>query len=283
MAVPGAYGFALQTRDGQPLPDLGSVPDDAVTVSVSWTLASSLSDVADVVENRRYRFGRRGGGILEVDRAPAAIRMGLPNATSAAAVVHPLLTTPLAFLAHWRGDLTLHGGAFVAHDRAWVVTGEREAGKSSMLTALGGRGYPVMADDLVVVGKGIVRAGPACVDLRPDLASRYPQARSVGVVGTRERHRLTLPAAPTEVPYGGAVLLGWHDDEPAIQELPLEDRLRLIDEQHYARPLGPPPQDGVLAALTMPMWHLRRRPDWASADAVLDQLLECIGANTVHQ
>ena len=177
----------------------------------------------------------------------------------------------------------MHGGAFVADGRAWALTGDREAGKSSMLTALGRRGYPIVADDLVVVGSGFVRAGPACIDLRSDTAGRYPDARSIGFVSGRERHRLTMTAAPAEVAYGGAVLLEWHDAEPLIEELTLEERFRLLDDQHYSAPIGPAPPMAVFDAMEAPMWRLRRRRDWTATDAVIDQVLALVGSTVERQ
>src|SRR3954449_11044738 len=106
MAAYGAYGFALETTNGHALPDLIPAGSDADSVAVSWAHGSSLVDAAEVRDDNYYRLAWRGGGLLEIDRAPAAVRMTLPEPVSAAAVVHPLLTMPLAFLAHWRGDVT---------------------------------------------------------------------------------------------------------------------------------------------------------------------------------
>jgi hypothetical protein len=156
-----------------------------------------------------------------------------------------------------------------------VVTGEPTAGKSSLLTGLASRDVPVLADDLAVIGGGVVRSGPTCIDLRPDAAATEPRARSIGWMNDRERFRVVVPPGPPEVPFGGLVTLAWGttDSDPAVEELDPRQALVLLHEQNHAAPVGPPHPLAVLDVLGRPILRLSRPRDWARADAALDVLL----------
>lgn len=272
---PGAYGFGLVPTTALQLPDLPEQRSDATVVSVEWSCGAAVIDAYAVSEDR-YLMANRRAGLLMVTREPATVVCALAQAITPEAFVHPILTLPLSFLAHWRGNATLHGGAFLHAGRAWVVTGEREAGKSTLLAQLAQRGVPIVADDLVVVDGHDVLAGPCCVDLRADTAARIPDARSIGVVGGRMRFRLRTPPSPVRVPLGGMCLLEWGDGAPALEPLPVEQRLRVLHWQHYAAEIGPPAPAQNLALLERPIWRFRRRRDWARADAALDHLLDAL-------
>jgi hypothetical protein len=197
-----------------------------------------------------------------------------PLPFSPEALVHPVLTIPLSILAHWRGDVTLHGGAFIHADGAWGIVGEREAGKSSMLAALAERGVPIAADDLLVVDDGWVRAGPRCVDLRPDVASHLPSARDLGVVGTRPRFRLSTPPAPARSRLRGLFVLEWHEEpEPQLVPMTTQERLFVIYRQESIALLGFAEGGKVVELLELPMWRFRRRRDWRATPAAVDRLL----------
>lgn len=271
----GAYGFRLVPgRLNQPLPDLVRAPAEWQPVAVSWAHASALHDVEEV-RSDRVRLGARGKGVLTVDRVTSEMALSLPDLPTAESVVHPLSTLPLAFLAHWSGRATLHGGAFVHDGRAWVVSGAQLAGKSSLLAALGERGTPILADDLVVIDGAHVLAGPDCVDLRPDAAPRFPASRSIGVVAGRERFRLATTPSPAACPLGGICELRWDDDgtRAEVTALSVPESLSLLHAQHYAATLGPPDPLTTLALLDTPIVRFTRPRGWDGADAALDRLL----------
>jgi hypothetical protein len=271
----GAYGFGLVARTPVELPDLVEQAADATSVAVDWSHGAALFDAFERGDDR-FVMAHRGAGLLDVVREPATIVCCLAQPITPAVFVHPIMTLPLSFLARWRGDATLHGGAFLHDDRAWVVTGEREAGKSALLARLAQRGVPIVADDLVVIEGYDVLAGPSCVDLRPDTAERIPEAEKVGVVGSRTRYRLRTPPAPARVPLGGICLLEWADSPPQLDLLRVEDSLRVLHRQHYAAELAPPEPRQTLTLLERPVWRFRRRRDWARADSTLDHLLEAL-------
>lgn len=270
----GAYGFRLVPE--QPyveLPDLVPVQGDAPPVRVAWHGGKVEHEHLEVDETR-VEISVPDWINLRVVREPADVVGTVPRAPTPGAVVHPLLTLPLALLAHWRGCITLHGGAFLAAERAWVVLGEREAGKSTLLATLATKGTPVIADDLVVVLDGEVLAGPRCVDLRPDTVARFPAARSIGVVAGRHRFRLTTPPGPERVRLGGFIVLEWMDTgEPRIERLAVPEQLAAIHAGHYAQVLGPPEPEQALALLDAPIWRVRRDRGWAGARAALEAVL----------
>jgi hypothetical protein len=224
-------------------------------------------------------MGTRGGSAFHVTRRPASILFDLGFDPTPDALVHPIATVPLAVLARWRGDVTLHGGAFEAGGAAWALFGERNAGKSTTLALLARRGHPVLADDLVVVDDGFVRAGPRCVDLREDAAERIGFTRDLGMFGGRRRLRLSSAPAPARLRLGGFFLLGWHDDAAVrIERLPLAARVRALYQLEYAGLVGPADPQAVLDLASLPAWHVTRGHDWAAAEETVVRILEFIHA-----
>jgi hypothetical protein len=277
----GTYGFRLVLPPGEiRLPSLSPVPADAQDVALEWRHAEVL------VERNRLDAdcvlaGKKGGDSLEVRRDPAAITLGFAEPATPEALVHPLLTGPMSILARWRGDLTLHAGAFFAADRAWAVMGEREAGKSTALAQLAERGCPLLADDLLVLDEGVVRAGPACIDLRPDVAERMPAARLLGEIGDRPRYRLSAPGGPARARLAGFFLMSWGEEATVSAEpVPVSEALRIVYEQEYIGLLGPADPARVLDLLGVPMWRIRRPADWAFTEETARRMLEITAGAT---
>lgn len=231
-------------------------------------------DVEEIGESR-VLYGVRGATTFDVNLRPRSVHMDLPAPVVLAALVHPLLTVGISIQARWRGDVTLHAGAFETPSGAWGVLGAREAGKSSILASLGKRGHPVVADDLLAIQDGSVWAGPSCVDLRPDTAPHFPEARYLGVVGGRPRYRLSTRPARQRVPLRGFFLLDWHDrPDVAVEPLPPKDRLQFLYRQEYIRLVGYPDPAKLVPLIALPAWRVARPRDWSSTDEVIDRLLE---------
>ncbi len=270
----GAYGFRLVLPDVlAPLPDLVGISYEEPAVIVDVRLASAIRSEQEVDGGQVRLLTEKGTGIV-VDRDPAHVEIVAPVPLSGEALVHPVLTVPLSVLARWRGDVTLHGGAFFHAGAAWGLIGERTAGKSSMLGVLGDRGIPIVTDDLLVIDDGWVRAGPQCVDLRPDVAQHIPAAKDLGVVGSRPRHRLSTPAAPARARLGGMFVLEWHDDpEPLVEPMPMDQKLKLLYKQESIALMGFAPPGQVLELLGTPMWRFRRRKDWSQTERAVAGLL----------
>lgn len=64
-----------------------------------------------------------------------------------------LLGTILGVLCHQRGLLPIHASAVNIDGRAVVFAGDSGAGKSTIAAALGQRGHPLVADDIVAINR----------------------------------------------------------------------------------------------------------------------------------
>lgn len=270
----GAYGFRLSCPQAEdPLPNLIGVDPSSPVVTVSWRHASTVRDIEEVEEDR-VAYGFRGATTYYVDRDPPAIRFDIPYVPSSAALVHPLLTIGVSVLARWRGDVTLHAGAFETPAGGWGVMGTREAGKSSILASIGERGHPVVADDLLAVQNGSIWAGPSCVDLRPDTVGRFASAVSMGMVGGRLRYRLPTPPGRARVPLKGFFVLDWNQDSDIrIEPLSAQDRVQWLYRQEYIRLVGFPDPAKLLPLIALPAWRLTRPRDWAATDEAVERIL----------
>lgn len=271
----GAYGFRLSCpQAGDPLPNLIEVDPSSPLVTVTWRHATTVMNI-EVVEEDRVAYGFRGATTYYVERDPRAIRFDIPYVPSPAALVHPLLTIGISVLARWRGDVTLHAGAFETPEGAWGVMGAREAGKSSILASIGERGYPVVADDLMAVQNGSVWAGPSSVDLRPDTVGRFTNAISMGIVGGRLRYRLSTGPSHAQVPLRGFFVLDWnHSSDIRVEPLSAQERLHWLYRQEYIRLVGYSDPAKLLPLMALPGWRLTRPRDWAATEEAVERVLE---------
>jgi len=273
----GAYGFRLSCPQAGELPNLIEQEASSPAVTVSWRHASTVRDVEEVGEDR-VAYGFRGSTTYYVERDPAAIRFDIPYVPSPAALVHPLLTIGVSVLARWRGDVTLHAGAFQTRVGGWGVMGAREAGKSSLLASVGERGYPVLADDLLAIDERSIWAGPSCVDLRPDTVDQFADATPMGIVGGRPRFRLATPPGAGRVPMRGFFVLDWSDGlEIEVEPLAPQERLEWLYRQEYIRLVGFPDPAKLLPLVALPAWRLRRPRDWIAGGEAVDRVLEVAG------
>jgi hypothetical protein len=272
----GAYGFRL-TFPGLPVEDqdLIEVAGDVPTVPVEWRHASQLVNV-ERIENGRVemRNGRQSGFVAV--RKPLAVILELHTDLTPAGVVHPLLTMPLSVLARWRGDLTLHAGAFQCGDGAYAVVGHREAGKSTTLALLAAAAQPIVADDLLTIGDGHVWSGPACIDLRPDAATHFADARSIGEVGGRERFRLSARPATDRLPLRGLFVMDWAaEGRVEVTPLSVGELLHLLYESEYIPMMGASDPFRILDVMgTVQAWRVSRPRDWNIAQELVGTMLE---------
>jgi hypothetical protein len=270
----GSYGFRMKFPDAaEPPRDLTECEPTAPTVVLRWRLAVATADHAQV-NHDRVSFGAKGGSSMFIDRDPPEIMFHLAEVPVPDALVHPLGTIPLAILARWRGDVTLHAGAFATSTGAWAVVGHREAGKSTLLASLADRGVPLLADDLLAVLDGLVWPGPGCVDLRPDAAPCFAGARDLGIVSGRRRFRLSTASETRRLPLAGIFVLGWHDQPGVLVEpLSAEERLRLLYDLEYVALVGPANPHSLMDLVEVPAWRVVRPRDWTRIDASLDAIM----------
>lgn len=272
----GAYGFRLNypdTLDRSELVDLVPLDASVPEIRVLWRYATTIVDVEEIGADR-VLYGIRGATTYDVRRDPPLVRMDFPAPVPPGALVHPLLTIGMSIHARWRGDVTLHAGAFETPAGAWGVIGAREAGKSSILASIGQRGLPIVADDLLTIEDGEVWAGPSCVDLRPDTADHFPEARYLGFVGNRPRYRLGTRHGSARVPMRGFFLLDWHaEPRVAIEPLSADLRLRSLYRQEYIRLVGYSEPTKLVPLVALPAWRVSRPRDWSATAETVDRVL----------
>jgi len=215
-------------------------------------------------------------GFISVDRLAARTTLHLADAPSPATLLHPYLASTAVVAGHWMGRAPFHAGAFALDGRVWGVLGDREMGKSSLLMSLHRAGIGILADDVLVIDGTTGFAGPRCLDLRRSAAERFDGGTYLGVVGTRERWRVTLPPVPSHLPLGGWVQLDW-TDELEVGRPDAASRLRaLLTNCGLTAPGVPTP--GLLDLLSYPMVRLGRPRRWDRADEALDRLLETVAS-----
>ena len=286
----GAYGLRIDFGDtganSTPIDRtlLVDVGADRPGWQIIWEpLPRPASDAAPVVEswNRDEAvLAAPPSGFVTVDRAAARTTLHLHEPPTPATILHPYLASTGVVAGHWLGRTPFHGGSFVAGGRAWGVLGGREMGKSSLLMSLHRAGTPVLADDVLVLEDGVAYAGPRCLDLRQSAAERFGAGDYLGVVGTRERWRVTLPPAPGEVPFGGWILLDWGDQVELGRPDPAARLTALVANAGLTAPGVATP--GILDLLDYPMIRFGRPRDWSQADSALEQLLRAVGSEPVQ-
>ncbi|MGH9029040.1 MAG: hypothetical protein ACRDV4_05440, partial [Acidimicrobiales bacterium] len=170
---------------------------------------------------------------------------------------------PMLSLACWMrarvlGDEVLHAGAFVGEGGAWLVVGDREAGKSTLLAQLHLLGVPIVTDDLSVLRGGRVFAGPRCIDLRPDMATRLGTG---SLVRSGTRFREQLPPIEAEHRVAGFIELGSSESDglERVRGSARLARLLAVTEERSRRP----PAD-LLDLACLPYCRLNRRLDPAA-------------------
>ena len=271
----GAYGFRLALPPHEmELPHLSALDDDTPVATFVWRHATVLEEHKRIDESC-VSLGWRRGSMLEVKRDPASIELVLPEPPTSESLVHPFLATPMSILARWAGDIALHAGGFFAGGKAWAVMGAKGAGKSTTLAQLASRELPLLADDVLVLDDGVVRAGPACIDLRSDVAKFIPGSQFIGEVGNRPRYRLPALPGPSRASLGGIFVLDWRENEGTrIEPVSPGESVRILYENEYFGVLGPAEPKKILDLLEIPMWRVQRPRTSGLSDDVVDRILE---------
>jgi hypothetical protein len=200
------------------------------------------------------------GGRLTLDRRSGVACYSVPRRLTDDDLVHPFLAPAAAVVSHWARRLSFHAGAFVADGGAWAVVGEREAGKSSTLAWLALNDHEVVADDVLVLDGRSAFAGPRAIDLREETAGRFQIGAALGVVGNRERWRVTLPQMAPQLPFRGWMFLGW-GDRVGVRPLGAAECMRRLLQNLTLRVDATNPA-AVLELATLPAWDVERPRDW---------------------
>lgn len=183
-----------------------------------------------------------------------------------------LLGSALGILIHQRGLFPLHANAVVIDGVAVAFTGQSGAGKSTLAAWFAARGYPVLSDDVCVVGlhEGI---GPVVYPGLPRVKLWADAARLQGhVVEDLERihddmdkYQLALPVNPEQspVPLGAVIrLVRQGEQRLGLNRLRGRAAVQLLMAETY-RP-------GVIPVLGRQQDHFRHCAAIASHASVLE-------------
>jgi len=272
----GVYGFAIEGLDE---PELHLLPADP-----EWPCLTVVRDGADPradrhppgtvrVEPDRAEIWMSPGDRIDIDRATLTVRVSTRKALADRVILHPCLGLPASIASYWMGRQALHGGAFCHEGRAFALMGVREAGKSSTLAWLLGRGHQILSDDILILDRGTLFAGPRSVDLRDDAAAVLG-GEDLGVVGNRTRWRLHPGAVPAATPLAGIIHLEW-GDRLEMERLSGDEALQALVQNFVVKPK----QDESLAYLdlaSLPAWRFTRPRDLARLDEINAQLLAAL-------
>lgn len=259
MTALGAYGFRVEL-DGDGDGSRWLVPQlpDAPVLRLRRIRAEPSSEPAQIdgeVLNARFAEGLR----VRARNGEETIDFIASRELSDAELIHPCLANPAAIHWAWKGGESLHAGAFVTDGGAVLLLGTNEAGKTTTLDHLATeRGVTVLADDLAVLDRGDVMAGPRGLDLRRPAAPTAAPERTNEAVLVRDGQRLRrgLPAAPARAPVRAWVALAW-GDRLALEPVDAATRLRTLAAARRVRSLS---GDGttVLELAALPAYRLVR-------------------------
>ena len=212
-------------------------------------------------------------GFAVIDRDMARTTLHLRAPLTEAGLVHPYVGSTVVARAFWERWHYFHAGSVVLDGAVWAFLGERGHGKSSAIAWLAGRGFPVFADDVLVIRGNTALAGPRSLDLRLPAAKHFGLGTHIGLVGTRERWRHHLDPVPPELGLGGFVSLEWHP-EVEVEAVGLADRLRILARS--ASLVAPGMETAWLDLIVLPMLVLRRPRTWHLMDEAMAALLRAI-------
>jgi hypothetical protein len=174
--VPGLIAqsgsFAADTRvwfDALPVwPTIHDFPDDLWYVSDPVVGNTSGLRVWKLADDAYFRLLYGDGTEFIVDGAGREIWATWPDSSTLEDTATYLLGPVLAFVLRRRGLTCLHASVVAFGDRAIVLMGPAEAGKSTTAAVFATLGYPVLADDVaaLVEQDGTLHVLPAYPQLR---------------------------------------------------------------------------------------------------------------------
>jgi len=264
----GAYGISIA--------GVTAAETMLVDAQHEWPRLRIVSELADPpVAKESVTEGHavlrlKTGGRLSLDRRQGVACYSIPRRLTDEELVHPFLAPAAAVVCHWAGRLSFHAGAFVADGGVWAVVGDREAGKSSTLAWLALSGREVVADDVLVLDGRAAFAGPRAIDLREETANRFGIGAALGVIGGRQRWRVTLPQLAAPLPFRGWMFLSWGDRLHSRRMGATECMRRLIVNLTLRVSASNPEQ--LLELATLPAWEVERPRDWDR----LEEGAECL-------
>lgn len=272
--TPGAYGLRI-TGIAQAEALLGAAGADWPTLELVRLLGSEAA-AHDALGPDSAALRLVDDGVVLIERVPGRATFTTPRPLSDDELVHPYLGLAAAVFSRWLGRESFHGGAFAAGGGAWIVVGDKGAGKSAILASLALDGLSVLADDVVIVERGRALAGPRSIDLRSDTARALGAGENIAVGHGRERWRLRLSPAEPELPIRGWVFPAWSDGPPELVPVAPHERLVRLAGSRVLR-IAPEQPEVLLELAALPAWEFRRSRSWDRFSEALDRLLSTLG------
>jgi hypothetical protein len=273
----GAYGLRLEGAE------LDSARDLLVPAEAQWPKLELARAVGGPFERELDRVSGSGaklhlenGGLIEIDLADNRATVTTPERIATTELVHPYLAPIAATLAYWLGRESFHAGAFCSDGAVWAIFGDRGAGKSSTLGWLALNGVPVVCDDMLILDGLRAFAGPRSVDLRKEGAEMLGAGEPLGVVGARERWRLSVPQVQGDLRLRGTVFLSWGHEATSTRLRPAERLIRLSRQRGVRIPPRDP--EALIAIAELPSWEIARGPGRESLAATGERLVELTAA-----
>jgi hypothetical protein len=266
----GAYGLRI-TGVAQAAALLGSAAPDWPTLELARVVGPKGTSYDRLGPDKALLRLVDDGQVL-IERVPGRATFTTPRPLSDDELVHPYLGLAAAVFSRWLGRESFHGGAFVWGGGAWILMGDKGAGKSAILASLALRGLSILADDVVVVERAEALAGPRSIDLRADTADALGVGENITVTQGRERWRLRLSATEHAFPIRGWVFPAWREGTPALVPVTPRERLLRLAGNRVLR-IAPEHPEVLVELAALPAWEFRRSRSWDSFPDALDRLL----------
>lgn len=148
-----------------------------------------------------------------------------------------------AAVAAINGLWPFHASAVVVNDKVHAFTGPAGAGKSTLVAALGARGFPLFCDDTLILhlppeGPALCLPGHKRLKLAPDALAMTGARGEERVAADLDKHYAAPPSGtdPRVLPLAEMVVLE-ADDPIAVAPVTGGARLAALDDDHYTRAL----------------------------------------------
>ena len=271
----GAYGFALPGVPPETARLLVPAPPDWPEWRIEHRPTGHEEWETEKLSPDRARLRLSGGGWTEIDGSARVATIHLPEPPTHA-IAHPYLGLIAAVAAYWRGWDYFHAGAIVVDGGVWGVLGDRRSGKTSTLGFLSRReGVEILCDDVLVLDRDLgAYVGPRCIDLREDAAQRLGFGEPIGLVGARERWRVTLGPVEPRLALKGWIDLAW-GPEATVERPEAGDRFTVLARSLALRLMPPDPQ-GLLDLAAAPFLAFTRPRGLDRLDRSLEVLLDAL-------
>ncbi len=235
--------YGLNLDSSVPLPDLPPATGTPQITICAANLSALMTPSVDkpgiyaldahhalIVFADGSRFAIEGGTTIKYD---------VPPHVEPHAIRHFLVGAPMNILLHQRGLLLIHAGAVVTSRGVVGVMGTPGKGKSTTITALQQRGYPIICDDTLVIEftpDPVVIPGPQHVKLLPD-AQAALGIQHVETAPISEQHPKRLyrggAFAHEQPPLIRLIELAW-DEEPCFENLEAVNAFKALITYSYA-------------------------------------------------